>query len=243
MQTGQDVFERYEKKYRITRMQYNALQGELAEHMQQDQYGQHTICNLYMDTDDYTLIRSSIEKPIYKEKLRLRSYGTPQAEDIVFLELKKKFKGVVYKRRVPMALAEAYAFMRGEKAARHTGQILQEIAWFMALYGHPTPKVCIAYDRVALADRSDANLRITFDDNIRYRNTQLDLSKGSGGTPMLQADQVLMEIKVPGTMPVWLSHLLAEQCILPTSFSKYGVYYEQYRPKKAQSTEEMDYVS
>ncbi|QQO09408.1 polyphosphate polymerase domain-containing protein [Breznakiella homolactica] len=220
------VFERHEKKYLLTQAEYEQLLKSLMEYMQQDQYGLHTICSLYYDTEDYLLIRRSLEKPEYKEKLRLRSYGIPKQEDIVFLELKKKLNGITYKRRVPMTLNECEQYFSRGILPEHKGQILNEIEWFKMHY-RPAPKVLVFYDRIALCGSADSSLRITFDKNTRWRNDQLTFASGDYGTPLLSPGERLMEIKLNGAFPFWLSHLLSQQKIYPISFSKYGrVYWE-----------------
>lgn len=237
-----NVFERIEKKYMLTRAQAIALSNAFCGRLAQDQYGLHTINNLYLDTGDYALIRASIEKPVYKEKMRLRAYGTPREGSTVFLELKKKYKGVVYKRRVAMTLASATAYLGHGERPQSGGQILREMDWFRAQYD-VTPKAFIAYDRTALYGLDDPELRVTFDDNIRYRLTQLDLSKGSWGTQLLPADQVLMEIKMAGAMPLWLARTLSDLSITPTSFSKYGMVYKEAIHPYWNQPEEIAHVS
>lgn len=223
----QNNFERYEKKYLLTKTQYKMLRELTSIRLTEDSYGQHTICNLYLDTDDYALIRTSLEKPTYKEKLRLRSYGVPSGEDPVFLELKKKCSGIVYKRRTALTLAQARQYLNQGDAPETGGQILREIDWAMGLY-RPKIKVFLAYDRVALFGTEDSELRVTFDQNIRWRDTMLELSKGDWGAPVLESERVLMEIKLLGAMPLWLSHLLSQLEIYPTPFSKYGACYQNF---------------
>lgn len=230
------VFERIEKKYLLTQAQYQGLRIALQGRMVEDEYGLHTICNLYMDTDDWALIRQSIEKPVYKEKMRLRTYGTPGADSAAFLELKKKLQGVVYKRRVTLPLQEAMQYIEHRILPREDTQILREIDW--AMQRQPlSPKVCLCYDRQALAGRDDPSLRVTFDDNIRFRLTDLDLTRGSWGTQLLADPLILMEVKALGSMPVWFAHLMAELQIAPTSFSKYGVCYRDFIAAGAQILE------
>ncbi len=223
----QTIFERYEKKYLMDEKQYQALTELLQERMVLNEFGLNTICNIYFDTPDYRLIRASIEKPVYKEKLRLRSYGVPGKEDKVFIELKKKYKGIVYKRRVPVTLREAEQFLLRRKQPHNFGQILKEIDWFLNFY-QPIPRVYIAYDRIAMSGIENADLRVTFDTNIRWRESILDLSKGVWGNTMLGKGQYLMEIKIPGAMPLWLSRKLTELKIFPASYSKYGSCYKDY---------------
>ena len=221
----QSCFKRYEKKYLLTAAQYRAMRTGMAPYMEADQYSNYTICNIYYDTPDYALIRAWLEKPVYKEKLRVRSYGAVCGTDPVFVELKKKYDGVVYKRRVTMKAADAARWLRGG-APEDAGQIHREIDWFMQSY-RPEPKVFIGYDREAYAGIENSELRITFDTNLRWRDTDVDQRCGDHGTFLLPEDAILMEIKIPGTAPLWLAKLLSENRILSTSFSKYGVYYKQ----------------
>ena len=236
MTQNQGVFQRYEKKYLLNRQQLSGLKDCLCTKMTEEQYGLYSICNLYFDTEDYALIRASIEKPIYKEKIRLRSYGVPGPHDTVFLELKKKYKGIVYKRRISLTLQEAEQYLQSGELPEHAGQIFREIGWAMRFYHHPTPKVFIGYDRVAYFGNKDSNLRITFDRDIRWRGSQLDLAKGDWGSRILDPELTLMEIKIPGVMPLWLSDALSKLQIFTVSFSKYGTCYQQEIFKKSGKT-------
>lgn len=222
----QFCFKRYEKKYMLTPDQLTRMLAGIDGHMCADEFGHYTICNIYYDTDDFQLIRASLEKPVYKEKLRMRSYGVPSSRDEVFVELKKKYDSVVYKRRTAMKAADAVSYIHGGAVPEREDQICHEIDWFMRSY-HPKPKVFIAYDRTAFAGAEDPELRVTFDTNLRWRDWDLDLRAGDGGEPLLSSDQILMEIKIPGTTPAWLAHLLSEIGAFPTSFSKYGTCYQQ----------------
>lgn len=220
------TFRRYEKKYLLSARKFELLWERLQDHLIPDRYFRSTVCSIYYDSDDYALIRHSLDRPVYKEKLRLRSYNVPGPDDEVFLELKKKFRGVVYKRRVQMSAAMAEAYLAGQARPAEDGQILREIDFF--LQTHPvSPKAFIACDREAWVDREDSELRITFDRNLRWRDEDLSLTAGSGGTPLLDNGEVLMEIKIPEAAPMWLAHLLSELEIFPTSFSKYGTCYQR----------------
>lgn len=217
-------FKRIEKKYLLSETQYEALFSRIGPHLKPDEYGRSTVTSLYLDTPDYRIIRNSIEAVDYKEKLRLRSYGPASADSRVFLELKKKCGGVVYKRRAAMSLTEAERYLRtGIKPFE--SQIMSEIDWAMKLYGRPKPRVMIACEREAWFDEEHPDLRLTFDRNIRYRETELRLSKGSAGIRLLTEQTVLLEIKTAGAMPLWLARALDAEGILPGSFSKYGAAY------------------
>ena len=222
----QFCFKRYEKKYMLTPYQYAKILEGVQDRMRPDEFGRYTICNLYYDTDDFRLIRTSLEKPVYKEKLRMRSYGVPGSQDEVFVELKKKFDSVVYKRRTILKAADAVSYIHDGVAPEREDQVCREIDWFMRTY-RPGPKVFIANDRTAFAGIEDPELRLTFDTNLRWRDRELDLRAGEYGEPLLAPDQILMEIKIPGTTPAWLAHLLSETGAFPTSFSKYGTCYRQ----------------
>ncbi len=220
------TFQRSEKKYLLTDEQYRALRAVLDERMMPDKYKRYTVCNLYFDTEHNDLIRRSIEKPRYKEKMRLRSYGTIGDEDKVFLEIKKKYKGVVFKRRIVLSYGEAKAYLYDGIPPKEQGQIFREIDYFLRFYGC-VPKLFLSYDREALSGKGEEKgLRVTFDRNIRSRRDRLDLSIPPDGEPLLPQGLWLMEIKAPQSMPLWLSALLTRLKIYPTSFSKYGKIYE-----------------
>jgi hypothetical protein len=219
-------FQRVEKKYMLTRLQYEAIVAGLGPHMVADEYGHYTISNLYYDTEDYQIIRHSLEKPVFKEKLRLRGYGVPGDRDKVYVELKKKCAGVVYKRRVSLTAAQAMDYLGRGIPPKESSQIQQEIDWYLRT-NQVSPKVFLAYDREAFAGVEEPDLRVTFDTKIRWRTDNLDLRAGDHGTELLDPDQVLMEIKAPGAVPLWLANLLSEAEAYPTSFSKYGTYYTQ----------------
>ena len=219
------VFKRSEIKYIITKSQYLLICGLIKDRMHPDEYGKSVICNLYLDTPDFLLIRRSIEKPVYKEKLRVRSYGVATNDTPVYLELKKKFKGVVYKRRIVMSYDEATGYLiRGEKAPAES-QISREIDWFLSFY-KPRPAAVVCYDRLAYYGIEDNEFRVTFDLNVRCRRDRLDLALGDEGERIIPEDYAIMEIKTKGAMPLWLCSLLSENKIYPTSFSKYGTYYK-----------------
>ena len=224
MKQTQLSFRRHEKKYLMSREKYERLWQELSGRLRPDEYFSSTVCSLYYDTRDYSLIRHSIQKPVYKEKLRLRSYGVPGPEDEVFVELKKKFKGIVYKRRVELPLEQAEDWLGGGPAPDDS-QISHEIDWVLQRY-ELSPKIVICCDREAWVDRDEPELRFTFDKNIRYREDELLLSAGCHGQPLLEEGSVLMEIKMPESSPIWLAELLSRVEVFPAGFSKYGRCYE-----------------
>ena len=225
------TFKRIEKKYLLSEAQQEALFQKIGAHLKPDAFGRSTVLSLYLDTPDHRIIRNSIEAADYKEKLRLRSYGTARADSTVFLELKKKFGGVVYKRRAAMTLTEAERYLRmGIKPFE--SQILSELDWAMKLYGRPKGAMLIACEREAWFDEAHPDLRLTFDRNIRCRENELRLDRGSAGTALLPKNTVLLEIKTAGAMPLWLADALDAEGILPGSFSKYGEAYLRSLEKK-----------
>ena len=221
----QTVFKRYELKYLLTLEQKEKILEAMAPYMQLDQYGRTAIRNIYFDTDDYRLIRRSIEKPVYKEKLRIRSYSRATEESTVFIELKKKYDDVVYKRRLALHEKEAMDWICGEKPCPVDSQISREIDYFKRFYGKLNPAVFLSYEREAYFERNGGDFRVTFDDRILCRETEIDLCKGIHGTPILPAGTVLMELKCPGAIPLWMVRALSRERIYKTSFSKYGTAY------------------
>ena len=226
MSTYQAVFQRKEVKYLLSDAQLAALMPILKAHMKPDVFPHSSISNLYYDTDDFRMIRRSLEKPQYKEKLRLRSYGIPGDGSMVFPEIKKKAQGIVYKRRVSMPYAQAISFLAGKSPAPE-GQIYRELRWMLASYPHLTPKVFLSYERDSWQGIEQSALRLTLDREIHYRTERLDLQHDTSGNDILQPGQTLMEVKIPGAAPLWLSHALSALWIFPTSFSKYGEAYQR----------------
>ena len=222
-----ETFKRIEKKFILNKNQYENLLEKIKPYMQLDEYGLTTICNQYFDDDMFNLTRTSIDKPIYKEKLRLRSYGTPTSDTKCFLEIKKKYKGIVYKRRIGAPLHEIEEYLNNSTfpPSCDNKQILKEIDYFIKFHSC-VPKVFLAYDRMAFYGKQDKTFRMTIDANIRSRTNSIDLKNGDIGK-ILQKDMFILEVKVQGAFPLWLTNILTELEIYPTSFSKIGEVYKK----------------
>ena len=214
MSTYQAVFQRKEVKYLLSDAQLAALMPILKAHMKPDAFPHSSISNLYYDTDDFRMIHRSL-----------------------FLELKKKYKGIVYKRRVSMPYAQAISFLSGKSPAPE-GQIYRELSWMLASYPHLTPKVFLSYERDSWQGIEQSALRLTLDREIHYRTECLDLQHGTSGDNILQPGQTLMEVKIPGAAPLWLSHALSALWIFPTSFSKYGEAYQRIYKENEMETKQ-----
>lgn len=219
-------FKRYELKYLLTAKQKEQLLEVMKPYMKLDQYGHSIIRNIYYDTDTYRLIRQSLEKPTYKEKLRVRSYVKASLKSDVFVELKKKYKSVVYKRRIALPEQQVVCWLSGQSQCTQQNQISREIDYFLEFYKTLHPAVFLSYKREAFYSLEDDDFRITFDENILYRKNDLSLESEVYGTPILNKNQILMELKTFGGIPLWMSHFLNQQNIQKTSFSKYGIAYQ-----------------
>lgn len=222
-----DVFQRRELKFLLNNDQCYAILEAIHRRMEPDPHGVSTICNLYYDTPDFRLIRRSLEHPVYKEKLRLRCYGKASPDADLYLELKKKYKGVVYKRRIKVSESEGIDFMNKAGPLHKENQISREIQYFRDFYETLRPQVYLCYDRTAWYDAVDRGFRMTLDRNVRYRTTDLSLSSPFGGREILDPEQTLLEVKAEGAVPLWLVELLSRERIHKQSFSKYGRAYEQ----------------
>lgn len=222
----QTIFKRYEIKYILTEAQQKTILKTMEPHMALDDYGRTTIRNLYFDTDNYRLIRRSIEKPAYKEKLRIRSYRKASPETPVFVELKKKYKGVVYKRRVPLPEKDAVNWICAGNPCAEKTQITDEIDYFLEYYGSLHPTVFLSYEREAFYAKDGSDFRVTFDDHILCRQSNLSLESDVGGNLILDDGLVLMEIKCSGGIALWMTEVLSKERIYKTSFSKYGTAYQ-----------------
>lgn len=230
-----EVFNRYEKKFIITDEIYKILKPMLEDDMETDSHsinGEfYNICNIYYDTEENDIIRKSLDNPIYKEKLRLRSYGVVGLDEKVYLEIKKKYNGLINKRRTSILLKDAYQFIekkeKPELKPYMNGQVLNEIDYFLHQY-QLKPTLYLTYDRNALFGKQDKNLRITFDTNIRTRRYDIALEKGNYGELLLPEGIWLMEIKTEETTPLWLVSILSKLKLYNSTFSKYGTEYRNY---------------
>ncbi len=226
------VFKRYELKYLMNEAQTKAVYDALAEHMVLDKYGHSSIRNIYFDTDDFLLARRSISKPLYKEKLRFRSYGKAENDSIVFVELKKKYKKVVYKRRLTMPLCEAMDWFTKEDGKAPETQIGEEIDFMRYRYPGLRPAMLLTYEREAYYAKDGSDLRITIDSNILARLDNIDLTADVGGHAVLPEGYTLMEIKTLYGYPPWLTSVLSGNQLYKSSFTKYGNAYKQMVVKR-----------
>lgn len=220
------VMKRYELKYLLDAEKTSFLKERLVGHMELDEYGITSIASLYYDTPNYRLIRTSIEKPPFKEKIRLRSYGLATDTSPVFLELKRKADKIVYKRRVQSTIPLVDKFFAGEGDICAGGQINTEITTFRDYYENLVPACLIIYDRMAYFEPG-GDLRLTIDHRPRYRSDHLNLKESMEGTPLLKEGWTILEVKVQGAIPLWLVDILSEGRIFKGSFSKYGEAYRQ----------------
>ena len=221
-----NVMKRYEIKYILTKEQTEYLVQGLNGHMVVDQYGKTSICSLYYDTPNHRLIRESLDKPEFKEKCRLRSYGLAKPGKPVYLELKRKAFGIVYKRRIETSIDDVNKFFKDKKDIFKEGQIEKEITYFRNYYDSLVPSCLIIYDRVAYYE-PDGDLRLTIDYNPRYRLDDLNLDTSIEGKSLLDEGSTILEIKVQEAIPIWLSSLLSNGKIFRGSFSKYGEAYKK----------------
>ena len=223
----QSVFKRYELKYLLTHQQKEQVLQAIEPYMELDEYGRTTIRNIYYDTENYRLIRRSLEAPIYKEKLRVRSYSQAKEDSKVFVELKKKYDSVVYKRRISMPEQEAMLWLNQRKPNEEVTQISREVDYFMEYYKELRPAVFLTYEREAYYTKEKSDFRVTFDDTILCREEAISLQEEVWGRRILPENLVLMEVKCSGGIPIWMTTVLTSAGIRKTSFSKYGEAYKR----------------
>ncbi len=230
-----DVFKRYEIKFMLDEDLKKELLASMKGHMRLDGYGRTTIRNVYYDTPDFELIRNSLDKPMYKEKLRVRSYEKAQENDNVFVEIKKKYNGVVYKRRTAVKEYQSEDWLTGKTEQPYISQIADEIEYFRRFHKGLKPSCYLSYERESFFSTDGSNLRLTLDENIKGRTYDMDLTKGVYGDKILPSGKTLMELKTPGTLPLWITEFLSRNGIRKTSFSKYGSYYIQNIRNKSEA--------
>lgn len=214
-------FKRYEVKYLLTKAQYQKILDFLSDKIIKDKFYKSTIYNVYYDTPNYELIRKSIEKPIYKEKLRLRCYNIVDTNSDIFLELKKKYDNIVYKRRIRLKTNELETMIETKT------QIGKEIEYFNKFYYNLKPMMHLSYNRLAYVYSQNHNIRITFDTDIKWRNKNVNLYSTISDESLLPDGMVLMELKVPLSIPYELAVFLSKEKIFKISFSKYGMAYQK----------------
>ena len=223
----QMTFKRYELKYLLNKKEKEEILLAMKPHMKLDDYGRTVIRNIYFDTENFRLIRRSLEKPVYKEKLRIRSYKPVQITDPVFVEIKKKYKSVVYKRRLLRPEKTVMESFRTGEPLPVCSQIGDEIQYFREYYKNLQPSVFLSYEREAFYSLDGSDFRVTFDENILYRRNDISLGSEIYGHPLLGKQQTLMEIKTSGGIPLWMSETLTKHHLYKTSFSKYGSAYQR----------------
>lgn len=220
-----EVMRRIEKKYILDEDTYHTLIDIIQKYIDKDGYYKYSILNIYFDTENYDLIKTSLEKPIYKEKIRLRSYKVPTKKDNVYLEIKKKYKGVVNKRRITLSLNDFNSYIDGYYFEKDS-QIMKEIDYCFKRY-NLKPVVFLAYDRYAYKGIEDSTFRLTFDYDIRFRQNELALDKGDYGELLFDKKMYIMEVKSTKGLPIWFCKALSDLKIYPASFSKYGTVYQK----------------
>ena len=226
------VFKRHELKYLMDLRQAEEVCSAISEHMTLDGYGHSSIRNIYLDTGDFLLARRSIEHPLYKEKLRFRSYGKTEKDGTVFVELKKKYDSVVYKRRLSMPLDEAMRWFTSPEGKGPDTQIGEEIDFMRSRYPGIRPAMLLTYEREAYYANDGGDLRITIDSNILARLEDLDLTSEVGGHAVLPDGYTLMEIKTMYGYPPWLNAVLSGSRLYKSSFTKYGNAYKEMVVRK-----------
>lgn len=224
---GKYIFERHEKKYVLDVKQYEMLLPYIQANCVPDEYFESNVLSIYYDTPNCQIIRQSIDKPAYKEKLRLRAYGVPKADTTVYCEIKKKVTGVVYKRRIAMKYHDAVDYLENNLPPPKESQITREIDYMKTFYGNLRPSMFISYHRFSYVDKENPEIRVTFDDEVMGRETDLQLDKGIYGKQLIPDGIRLMEVKCIGHMPLWLANALDKCQIFPGSFSKYGNAYKE----------------
>ena len=221
-------FQRVEEKYLLNEEQKEIFLKKIKTYIEKDKFYISNIHNIYFDDCNNDLIINSLEKPIFKDKYRIRSYGIPNIDDDVFFEIKTKYNGIVGKRRIKIKLKEYYEYIENNK--KNNNQIFNEIDYYFRYY-HLKPAIYIAYDRQSYIGVDNKNLRITFDSNLRSRRSNLYFKDEESLENYFSDNMYIMEIKTVGSMPLWLVRILSEMNIMPTSFSKYGKIYEKEMEK------------
>ncbi len=224
------TFKRYERKYLVDGDTLQKIMPTLLEYMDSDPYciggKEYRIYSVYYDTPNHDVIRQNSSKPVYKEKMRVRSYYEHnEPDEKVFMELKKKNEGVGNKRRIKLRNREIAPFINEgilpETKDYLSAQVAKELQYFLKM--NPVqPALYVQYDRMAFFGKEDKNFRMTFDRNLRTRRSNFTLGESEEDEFLLPENTYIMEVKILGAMPLWLTHLLSEYSLFSRGFSKYG---------------------
>lgn len=219
----ENIFNRVEQKYILSQDEKKKFIDKIKKHIIKDYYYDSLISNVYFDDSNNRLIINSLEKPLYKDKVRIRSYGIPTLDSNVFFEIKNKYKGIVGKRRIMIKLKDFYDYLDNKLVIDN--QIMNELDYLVKYYDLK-PTLFISYHRYSYMGKEDNNLRITFDNDLISRYYDLKLESGIYGEKFFDNNECIMEIKTLGGYPMWLVNALSELKIYPESFSKYGSIYQ-----------------
>ena len=220
------IIDRYEQKYLLSKEEYNNLINLIENYLVKDKYFMETIYNIYFDNDQFELINRSIEKPIYKEKMRMRSYYKTDNDTNIFLEIKKKYADTSNKRRVIISYKDYLDYINKGIIPECDKQIMSEIDYCFKNY-KLKPKIKLVYDRLAYNLKNNDSFRITFDTNVRYNLNNFDFNNEDDITFM--NDGYIMEIKTFNGIPLWFNKVLNNLNIYPTSYSKVGKIYNNVK--------------
>lgn len=220
------IIDRYEQKYLLTKDNFNYLINLIDDYLVKDKYFKETIYNVYFDNDYFEIINRSIDKPIYKEKIRMRSYYKTDNDTNIFLEIKKKYDDTSNKRRVIISYKDYLDYINKNIIPNCDKQIMSEIDYCFKKY-KLKPKIKLVYDRFAYNLKDDDSFRITFDTNVRYNLNEMDYNIEDD--VMFMNDKYIMEIKTFNGIPLWLNKILNKLNIYPTSYSKVGKVYESIK--------------
>ena len=238
MEKESNIFERYEQKYIVDKTQKALLEQAFMPYMEKDLYYHSLVRSIYLDTENHRLIRKSLEGETYKEKIRIRSYKTTGDGDLLFLELKKKYKGKVYKRRIEVGEQALIDWLNNAKPLPES-QIAREIEYFKTFYGDLHPDVFISACRTSYVAKKDAGLRITFDEDVKWRDADLTFKKDPYGDDLLDKNACIMEVKTGRAYPLWLCELLSGMHVYHRSFSKCGEAYKIRAERNKKKPREM----
>ena len=223
------IIDRMEQKYFVSFDKYNKLMKLINNKLVKDKYFSERIYNIYFDNDEYEFMTKSLDKPLYKEKVRLRSYETKDKNSNVFLEIKKKFQGHGNKRRVVINYNEAKDYIDNKIIPNTNKQIMGELDYTFKK-NNLKPKISLTYDRLSYAFKEDESYRVTFDTNIRYSNKKVDLVDLDDEYCLFN-DGYIMEVKTLKGYPSWFIKALNELKLYPVSYSKVGEAYKELKER------------
>ncbi len=226
-------FERYEIKFRIRNEKIPEIREYIKEytypdpHVADSEEVMYTVRSIYFDTRNLDFYWEKIDGIKVRKKLRIRGYNLDKG--FAFLEIKRKYTNCVVKERAKLPLGQIEKIIsmlevkQGEKMPdSHNNRLVSGKFIYNIIKKQLLAKLLVVYEREPYIHKTNSDVRVTIDKNIRSRyNPDLsDLFNGDDLT-LFANDFSILELKFNNFIPKWMRNMIKELKLKQESFSKY----------------------